>query len=501
MKTIHLCRKLVLLFSIAFLLNACKKEQSTLSAIEAENNFSLQRSAGVLPDDPGAVGRVPVIVSADFLSNHSSINSSFLLEPLQRGRPIKIIADITLPVVSITSPSNGASVSGTINVTVNATDNVGVKSVSLSIDGSISVSSNGTSPFSNSWNSGTVANGTHTLTVTAIDAAGNKGIASIQVTVNNVAPGDVTAPTVGLTSPTDQSSVTGTVTVSMNATDNVGVSSVSISIDNTVVSTTTSYSWNTANSPSGAHIVTATAKDAAGNQGTKSVTVTINAVVVDPPSTTAFLLAMPPVIDQGGEGSCVAFGVGYATRSAEQYYRTGATSYSNSTNIFSPEFLYNQIKFGTDCESGSAMQTALDFIVANGISTYQSMPYSGSNGCTLMPTAAQTAEALNYKISGYSKIYTTDRMSIKAMVSQKHPVIITIVADNSFISAKAGFIWKTYSGSGSLPHCIAICGYDDAKNAYKVMNSWGTLWGDAGYSWIDYDFFTTRTGTWCYVIN
>jgi C1A family cysteine protease len=192
--------------------------------------------------------------------------------------------------------------------------------------------------------------------------------------------------------------------------------------------------------------------------------------------------------------------VGYAARSAEQFYRTNAGSYSNSTNVFSPEFLYNQTKFG-DCGSGTSMQTALDFIVANGICTYQSMPYSYTNGCSLLPTASQLAEALNYKISSYSKVINTDKTAIKAMISQNHPVIITILADNSFVTATAGFVWKTFSGSGNAPHTITICGYDDSKNAYKIMNSWGTTWGDGGFSWIDYDFLPTISGAYCYVIN
>jgi C1A family cysteine protease len=210
---------------------------------------------------------------------------------------------------------------------------------------------------------------------------------------------------------------------------------------------------------------------------------------------------MPPVGNQGGEGCCVAFAIGYAARSVEQYYRTKATSYSNSTNIFSPEFLYNQIKFSTDCTSGTSMQSALDFIMAKGIATYQSMPYSSTNGCSLMPTSTQLSEALNFKIGGYSKIITTDKAAIKAMISLNHPVILTITADNSFVNAKNAFIWKSYSGSGALPHCIVICGYDDTKNAYKIMNSWGTGWGDAGFSWIDYDFLPTKAGVYCYVIT
>ena len=127
--------------------------------------------------------------------------------------------------------------------------------------------------------------------------------------------------------------------------------------------------------------------------------------------------------------------------------------------------------------------------------------YSSSNGCSLLPTTTQLQEAQNYKVTSYAKMYTADRAAIKSMVSQKHPVIINILADNAFISAKAGFVWKAYSGSGSLPHAVVICGYDDAKNAYLIMNSWGTTWCDAGYGWIDYDFFLTRTGTYCYAIN
>ncbi|HKB44417.1 MAG TPA: C1 family peptidase, partial [Chitinophagaceae bacterium] len=283
-------------------------------------------------------------------------------------------------------------------------------------------------------------------------------------------------------------------------------SSVSINIDNTVVSTSNSYSLNTANYAAGYHTIKATALDAAGNQGSSSITVLVNVTVVPPPpAINGVSLVMPTPGNQGGEGCCIAFSVGYAARSAEQYYRTNAGSYSNSTNIFSPEFLYNQVKFGSDCGSGTSMQTALDFIVANGICSYQSMPYSGTNGCSLLPTTTQLSEALNYKISTYSKISILDRTAIKAMISQHHPVIITILADNSFVNATTGFVWKTFSGSGNLPHSVAICGYDDSKNAYKIMNSWGTTWGDSGFSWIDYDFFETGGHTagngYCYVIN
>jgi Papain family cysteine protease/Bacterial Ig domain len=489
---------MLVLFSIV--VASCSKEKSTQTT-EDQTVILQTRNGGVIDDDSALQANVPVIVSSGFLQSGAFADNIPISRIAAKGKP-----DNIPPVISLLSPANGSTVSGTVSVLVSATDNIKVTSVTLSVDGSAKSSST-TAPFTTVWNSGTVPNGTHTLTVTAKDAKGNNSSSSIQVSVNNVTAGDITAPTVNITSPTSGASydANSTITITASASDNVGVSSLNISIDGTVVATSSnssfSYSWNTGTAGSGIHNISSTAKDAAGNQSIKSVTVTVNTVVVEPPSTSGVRLTMPPVSNQGSEGSCVAFAVGYAARSAEQFYRSGASAYSNSTNIFSPEFLYNQVKFDVECSSGTAMQTALDFMKVTGICTYQSMPYSSSNGCSLLPSSTQNTEASNYKIASYAKLYTTDKVAIKSMVSQKHPVIITVVADNSFIAAKAGFVWKTYSGSGSLAHCIVICGYDDAKNAYLIMNSWGTGWGDAGYSWIDYDFFTTRTGTYCYAIN
>ena len=81
-----------------------------------------------------------------------------------------------------------------------------------------------------------------------------------------------------------------------------------------------------------------------------------------------------------------------------------------------------------------------------------------------------------------------------------HPLIISIAADQSFLDATAGFIWRTNLGGG-ISHALVICGYDDSKHAYKVFNSWGTSWGDAGYSWIDYDLLPTVSYFYAYIIN
>jgi C1A family cysteine protease len=221
-------------------------------------------------------------------------------------------------------------------------------------------------------------------------------------------------------------------------------------------------------------------------------------VITPAPLPSSYSLAMPSVRYQGTEGSCVAFAVTYA-RDCEQYYKAGAVSYNDGVNVFSPEFVFNQVRISADC-SGSAVVNSLELLKSKGVCTWQSMPYSASNGCSLLPTAAQLAEAANYKITSYSKIINSDVVAIKTMIAKNHPVIASFTIDHGFYDAYPGFIWNTLTGnSGS--HTMALCGYDDSKHAYKAINSWGTNWGDAGYIWIDYDFLPVAASYYTYVMT
>ncbi len=94
--------------------------------------------------------------------------------------------DPTPPTVSITAPANNAQVGGVVNVTADATDNVGVAGVELYVDGAATSQDDTTAPYALAWDSRTVANGAHALR--ARDAAGNTAFsATVTVTVSNSA--------------------------------------------------------------------------------------------------------------------------------------------------------------------------------------------------------------------------------------------------------------------------------------------------------------------------
>ncbi|PYR28977.1 MAG: hypothetical protein DMF98_01360, partial [Acidobacteria bacterium] len=98
--------------------------------------------------------------------------------------------DTTPPAVSITSPSNGQTVSATVTVTASASDNVGVVGVQFLLDDGINGSAEATTaPYSVSWNTATASDGSHKITAIARDAAGNSTpSAPVTVTVANNAP-------------------------------------------------------------------------------------------------------------------------------------------------------------------------------------------------------------------------------------------------------------------------------------------------------------------------
>jgi len=97
-------------------------------------------------------------------------------------------ADTTPPSVSITAPSGGATVSGTVNVTANATDNGSVAGVQFKLDGSNLGAEDTIAPYSVSWDTFSSGNGPHTLSAVARDAAGNAASAgNVSVTVQNTA--------------------------------------------------------------------------------------------------------------------------------------------------------------------------------------------------------------------------------------------------------------------------------------------------------------------------
>jgi hypothetical protein len=95
-------------------------------------------------------------------------------------------ADAQPPTVTITQPANGATLSRVIQVSANATDDVGVAAVTFKLDGASVAPPVTSPPFIINLATTRFVNGIHTLLAIASDAAGNTArSALIQITVTN----------------------------------------------------------------------------------------------------------------------------------------------------------------------------------------------------------------------------------------------------------------------------------------------------------------------------
>jgi thermitase len=183
--------------------------------------------------------------------------------------------DVTPPTVSFVQPLANESVGESRNepIRLSAQDNVGVASVSLLGDGAL-LGRVYSAPYTFSWDTSSFAIGSrHLLTAVAADQAGNSTIVSITVSVR-----DTISPQVSFISPENGQRVSGHENVLIRATDNVAVTRVDFSADNQLVTSWSrppySMKWNTDRLARGAHTLTCTAYDAAGNSASRSITVT-----------------------------------------------------------------------------------------------------------------------------------------------------------------------------------------------------------------------------------
>lgn len=200
--------------------------------------------------------------------------------PNNDGSNCLVNVDQTPPTASITAPTNGSTVSGTVNIQATATDDTAVTKVELYIDNTLVKTFTG-SPYNYSWDTTKAAAGSHSIVVKAYDAAGNVGPATTTVTVQNQTS-DTQAPTAP-SNLTAAASAYNKVTLNWGAsTDNVGVTSYTVIRNGTPVAkvnNVTTYTDTTV-LPQTQYTYQVTASDAAGNTSAAS-----NSAAVTTPNT------------------------------------------------------------------------------------------------------------------------------------------------------------------------------------------------------------------------
>ncbi|TAE53448.1 MAG: hypothetical protein EAZ89_07410, partial [Bacteroidetes bacterium] len=202
--------------------------------------------------------------------------------------------------------------------------------------------------------------------------------------------------------------------------------------------------------------------------------------------------------NQGKISSCVGWSMGYAALSIQHAIRNGWKDRRDTISkyAFSALFLYNQVKIN-ECGSGSYISEALKFLSEKG--NIPSAEFDKEvNNCEVMPTALQQERALSYRIKDYVTLFgalAEDVIKInkvKLSLAQNKPVVIGMEIRNNFQQlGSSDTYWFPESGDVQPlgGHAMCVVGFDDGKEAFELMNSWGEYWGNQGFIWVKYTDF------------
>ena len=198
---------------------------------------------------------------------------------------------------------------------------------------------------------------------------------------------------------------------------------------------------------------------------------------------------MPPPGKQINQ-SCVGWATAYGLKSYQEKVERKWSLTNNSgglvtDHVFSPSFVYNQINGGQDL--GSYFADAFHVLATQGAAPLSVMPYRG------MPfervTQSAQAAASPYKIDTYRRLERLDTNELKTQLAADFPIVFSARVFGQFENLGRNEIWSRATGPVLGNHAMLIVGYDDQRQAFKVMNSWGREWGSDGYGWISYDLF------------
>lgn len=227
------------------------------------------------------------------------------------------------------------------------------------------------------------------------------------------------------------------------------------------------------------------------------------------PSSSSLEQWCPTPGDQSNYGTCAAWATGYGIATLLYAKTHNITSQSEIDRLaFSPSYLYEQVKSSTDtdCQGGASTINAILTLIELGDVKMNDVPYS----CNPSINADHMLDAFNYRLGdasilyaakGFSKddaLYRDDETIIdltKKAILDGTPIAISYMLPESFFDVKTS-VWNP-DHSESLKdwkhnsHAMCVIGYDDnvSGGAFRILNSWGTSWGDKGKIWIKYSDF------------
>lgn len=196
---------------------------------------------------------------------------------------------------------------------------------------------------------------------------------------------------------------------------------------------------------------------------------------------------MPPVYDQGTLGSCTANAVGVLCEFTQLEQKIKAVTPSRLFIYYNERMMAG---YPIKEDTGATLRDGIKAVVKYGICAEKLWPYNIAKFAN-KPTKKAYSTAKLDLVTKYQRVQQT-LPALKLALYQSNPVVFGFTVYESFEGeavAKTGIVPMPGMSEQSLGgHAVTLCGYDDAKHAFLVRNSWGQEWGDGGYFWMPYAY-------------
>jgi len=185
-----------------------------------------------------------------------------------------------------------------------------------------------------------------------------------------------------------------------------------------------------------------------------------------------------PVKSQKSCGSCWAFATVGVFESAQILHNKLSLDLSEQhiLNCMEP---YSG-PGGDNCD-GHVSWKVWNYLTDSGAALEESVPYMGAM------QACDPSDSKEYKVASWDMVgaeYVATEEEIKQALVAHGPLVTSIRVDGGFQSYTGGVFDE--DAEGGTNHAVVIVGWDDARGAWHVRNSWGENWGEDGYIWIKY---------------
>jgi hypothetical protein len=212
----------------------------------------------------------------------------------------------------------------------------------------------------------------------------------------------------------------------------------------------------------------------------------------------------PDVIDQGLTNSCVAWSTAYYAYTIQRAYLNEITDRNEINSIaLSAMYPYKSIteNLCTDpYKSNLDIHQVADFMVKNGNLLHKNL---STASCDISITAALQNQAKAYTpIKGYQAVFDskTKGLNLRNLVineidKNNRPVIVgMMIYKGNFEKLRSTDEYYNPSKGGTelSGHAMTVVGYDIFKGgggAFKIVNSYGTKFGQSGYFWMKFADF------------